>query len=169
MFVFCFVECNDLIFRYWIGTCKVCKQTVAWSSDRVASHKRGGKCNNASRREIEFFSGLVTKTTVVEITKAVPLGRTRSQTNSSSSLGKQKSGSTSSETKEVSSKTVMTSFKDQMNAKEQEILDQLFANAVFRLSLPFKVANAPALRNFIHRLRPSYKLSKSDQICTSLT
>uniref|UniRef100_A0A336LZG8 CSON008941 protein n=1 Tax=Culicoides sonorensis TaxID=179676 RepID=A0A336LZG8_CULSO len=43
-----------------IGDCKSCGQQVAWSSDRVASHKRRN-CKNVSQEERQYFFTLVNK------------------------------------------------------------------------------------------------------------
>jgi hypothetical protein len=37
------------------GTCKVCQSEVYWSSQKLGSHKRGGRCTGQSHEELMDF------------------------------------------------------------------------------------------------------------------
>lgn len=65
-------------------------------------------------------------------------------------------------------KQTMEKYTDKLSAKDVEDLDQLFADFMFRCVIPFKVADSEALKNFIKRLRPAYKVPSAYKVSNTL-
>lgn len=150
---------TEYIFR--TGKCRSCDVIVAWSRDRVASHKRKS-CKTAPREHKDFFAGLLCKTVeVVEVSQVAPLGRTRSQ-------NKSKEAPSSSSQERSTSKLSVDKYVDKINMKDAEILDSLFSDFMYRCGIPFTVADSQTLKSFVTRLKPAYQLPTSFRLRTTL-
>ena len=62
----------------------------------------------------------------------------------------------------------ITSFFDRMSEEDQPAIDNKLGDLVFGLGLPFSIVEAQPFVQFVHALRPAYKLPNRSQLSTRI-
>ncbi|KAJ8912971.1 hypothetical protein NQ315_000027 [Exocentrus adspersus] len=93
----------------------------------------------------------------------------RPSTGMSQSEGEDKENeSSSSSTVPTNSGRTIQGFMDTMHSNEKQVLDRMFARALFSSSTPHLFVENQFVKLFMERLRPSYELPSRNKISTTL-